>query len=91
VKLDLGTHKGMHSVLALKLGMTNKDLIISMSIKQEFMYPKRKKNKKRPPPPQFLSIQMKGLLIKKGAQIVLQDVFIFLKFRYTVLLRGYEG
>jgi hypothetical protein len=49
VKLDLGTHKGMHSVLALKLGMTNKDLIISMSIKQEFMYPKRKKIKRDPP------------------------------------------
>jgi hypothetical protein len=38
--------------------------------------------------PQFLSIQMKGLLLEKGAQIVLQDVFVFLEFRYIVLLRG---
>jgi hypothetical protein len=38
--------------------------------------------------PQFLSIQMKGLLMEKGAQTVLQDVFIFLEFNFSVLLRG---
>jgi ribosomal protein L35AE/L33A len=40
-------------------------------------------NEKRPP--QFLLIQMKGILSKKRAQIVLQQVFMFLKFRNTVL------
>jgi hypothetical protein len=31
---------------------------------------------------------MKGLLWEKGAQIVLQDDFMFLEFRYTIILRG---
>jgi hypothetical protein len=31
---------------------------------------------------------MKGLLLKKAAQTVLQNVFIFLEFRYTILLKG---
>jgi hypothetical protein len=37
---------------------TNKNLIISMSIKQEFIQPKRRKGKHTP---KFMSIQMKGL------------------------------
>jgi hypothetical protein len=36
----------------------NKNLIISMSIKQEFRQPKRRKGKEAP---KFMSIQMKGL------------------------------
>jgi hypothetical protein len=62
-----------------------KDLNISMSIKPEFRLPKRRKGKETP---QLLLIQMKGVLWEKGAQIVLQGDFIFLEFRYTVLLRG---
>jgi hypothetical protein len=31
---------------------------------------------------------MEGLLLEKGAKMVLQDVFMFLEFRITVLLRG---
>jgi hypothetical protein len=38
----------------------NKNIIVSMSIKQGFRYPKRRKGK-GDPPPQLLSIQMKGL------------------------------
>jgi hypothetical protein len=35
-----------------------------------------------------LLIQMKGLLSEKRAQTVLQEVFMFLKFRNTIILRG---
>jgi hypothetical protein len=37
---------------------TKKNLIVSMSIKQEFRQPKRRKGKETP---KFMSIQMKGL------------------------------
>jgi hypothetical protein len=64
----------------------NKDLIISMSIKQDLGNPKRRKGKRDTP--LFLLIQMKGFLSEKIAQMVLQEVFMFLEFRKTVLLRG---
>jgi hypothetical protein len=39
--------------------------------------------------PQFLLIKMKGLLLGKRVQTVLQDIFMFLKYSNTVLLKGY--
>jgi hypothetical protein len=54
---------------------TNKDLIVSMSIKHKFRYPKKRKGKRDP---QIRTIQMKGLLLEEGAQTVLQIVFMIL-------------
>jgi hypothetical protein len=49
-----------------------------MSIKQRLREPKRRKGKE--PPLSFLLIQMKCLLLEKRAQMVVQDVFMFIEF-----------
>jgi hypothetical protein len=58
---------------------TNKNLIVLMSIKQEFRQPKRRKGKETPNSCQF------KWRIFEGVQAVFQSVFMFLEYRNTVL------
>jgi hypothetical protein len=53
----LKVHLGPYLILVIESN-TNKNLIISMSIKQEFRQQKEEKEKETP---KFVSIQMKGL------------------------------
>jgi hypothetical protein len=65
----------------------NKNLIVSMSIKQEFRQSKRRKGKRDP---KFVSIQLKGLW-RSFKGVLMKFSFIFLEYRNTVLLRGVCG
>ncbi len=53
----LKVHLGPYLILVIESN-TNKNLIVSMSIKQEFRQQKEEKEKETP---KFVSIQMKGL------------------------------
>jgi hypothetical protein len=61
----------------------NKNLIISMSIKQGFRYPKRRKGKRIRP---ILTYSNEGSM--KELKRVSSHLFIFLEYRNTILLRG---
>jgi hypothetical protein len=54
---------------------TNKDLIVSMSIKQGFMYPKRRKEKETP---QFVLIIIEESLLEEEELKRVLNIFFYL-------------
>jgi hypothetical protein len=79
----LKVHLGPYLISVIE-NNPNKNLIISMSIKQEFRQSKRRKGKRDP---QIRVNRNEGSL-KEFKGVSMKFSFIFLEYRNTVLLRG---
>jgi hypothetical protein len=66
---------------------TNKNIIISMSIKQEFRQPKRRKGKRDPK----IHVDSNEGSSKEFKGILMKFFYIFLEYRNTLLLRRMCG